>query len=193
MKFLLLAILLLSFFAGSAQTTPDLEKKSITIKKLLGVIKIDGEINDTAWKLAPLANKFTEFQPTPFKVESAINRSEVYFLYDNIGFYVGGYFHEQTKDSIAAELTGRDGFGNNDFVGIVLDTYNDKQNGFEYFLTPLNEQFDAKVAPNSNGNNEDFAWNAVWQSATKIYDDGWSFEMFIPYSAIRFGKKNIQD
>ena len=193
MKFLLLGILLLSFFAGSAQTTSGLEKKSITIKKLQGVIKIDGDINDTAWKLAPLANKFTEFQPTPFKIESAINRSEVYFLYDNIGFYVGGYFHEQTKDSIAAELTGRDGFGNNDFVGIVLDTYNDKQNGFEYFLTPLNEQFDAKVAPNSNGNNEDFAWNAVWQSATKIYDDGWSFEMFIPYSAIRFGKKNIQD
>ena len=110
-------------------------------------------------------------------------------LYDNEGIYVGGYVQEQSKDSIAAELVGRDGFGNNDFVGIIFDTYFDKQNGFEYFTTPLGEQFDAKTSTN----NEDFGWNAVWQSASKINADGWSFEMFIPYSAIRFGNKNVQD
>jgi hypothetical protein len=52
---------------------------------------------------------------------------------------------------------------------------------------------DAKVSPNTNGNSEDFSWNAVWKSAAKVQNDGWSFEMFIPYSAIRFGKKKIQD
>ena len=50
-----------------------------------------------------------------------------------------------------------------------------------------------KQAPNTNGNSEDFSWNAVWQSDSKINSDGWSFEMFIPYSAIRFGKKKVQD
>ena len=195
MKFFLLpAMLLLSFIiTGTAQTPSVLEKKSIIIQKASGPIKIDGDISDIAWKKAAVANKFTEFEPTPFTPERAGNETEVYFLYNNEGLFVGGYLHEKTKDSIAAELTGRDGFGNNDFIGIVLDTYNDKQNGFEYFLSPLNEQYDAKVAPNSNGNNEDFAWNAVWQSATKMHNDGWSFEMFIPYSAIRFGKKAIQD
>lgn len=188
MKFLLHTAFLFSFYAGNGQSTP-IEKKSITIKKLTGTIKIDGDIKDGAWKTATVADKFTEFQPTPFKAESEINRTEIFFLYDNAGMYVGGYVHEQSKDSIAAELTGRDGFGNNDFIGIVLDTYNDKQNGFEYFITPLNEQYDAKVSPND----EDFAWNAVWQSATKINNDGWSFEIFIPYSAIRFGKKPVQD
>ncbi|RZM09210.1 MAG: hypothetical protein EOO88_49130 [Pedobacter sp.] len=102
---------------------------------------------------------------------------------------MGGYFHENNKDSIAAELAGRDGFGNNDFVGLVLDTYQDKINGFEYFITPLGEQWDAKAT----SGNEDFSWNAVWQSAAKIHADGWSFEFFIPYSAIRFGKKKVQD
>jgi len=52
---------------------------------------------------------------------------------------------------------------------------------------------DAKQAPNPNGNSEDFSWNAVWQSGAKIHSDGWSFEMFLPYSAIRFGKKKVQD
>ncbi|MFZ4059062.1 MAG: DUF5916 domain-containing protein, partial [Ferruginibacter sp.] len=117
----------------------------------------------------------------------------VKFLYNNEGIYIGGYFREANKDSIAAELSGRDGFGNNDFVGIIFDTYQDKLNGFEYFITPLGEQWDAKVAPNMNGNSEDFSWNAVWESKAVIHNDGWSFEMFIPYAAIRFGGKNIQN
>ena len=169
------------------------EKKKINAKKIITAIKIDGVLDEDAWKNSMAADKFTALRPTPFIAESAENASQVYFLYNNDGLYVGGYFHEKTKDSIAAELVGRDGFGNNDFAGVILDTYNDKLNGFEYFVTPLGEQFDAKQAPNTNGNSEDFSWNAVWQSAAKIHADGWSFEMFIPYSAIRFGKKKVQD
>jgi hypothetical protein len=71
----------------------------------------------------------------------------------------------------------------------MFDTYNDKINAFEYFLTPLGEQMDAKMAPNPNGNSEDFSWNAVWKSGAVIHEDGWSFEIFLPFSAIRFSKK----
>ncbi len=164
--------------------------RTLAIKKTNAAIKIDGVLDDAAWKDAPVANKFTEMRPTPFKSESSETASEVYITYNNEGLYVGGYYHEKTKDSIATELIGRDGFGNNDFAGIILDTYQDKLNGFEYFVTPLGEQMDSKV---SNGGNEDFSWNAVWKSACQIHNDGWSFEMFIPFSAIRFGKKKIQD
>ena len=177
-------------------TTPSfcqIPKKSLAIKKTNAVFKIDGILDEAAWKDAPLANKFVEFRPVPFKNEDPGNSSEVHILYSDEGIYVGGYFHEKNRDSIASELIGRDGFGNNDFGGIILDTYQDKLNGFEYFVTPLGEQMDAKVAPNTNGNNEDFSWNAVWQSAAKINADGWSFELFIPFSAIRFGNKKVQD
>src|SRR5882757_1670303 len=169
------------------------EKKKIAVKKINTEKKIDGILDEPAWKEAPVANKFVASRPVAFKPESADNASEVYFLYDAEGLYVGGYFHEKSKDSIAAELVGRDGFGNNDFAGVILDTYYDKLNGFEYFVTPLGEQYDAKQSPVINGNSEDFSWNAVWKSAAKIQNDGWRFEMFIPYSAIRFGKKKVQD
>ena len=169
------------------------EKKKIAAQRISTNLTIDGVLKEPEWKTAPVADKFTTLRPTPFIPESADNKTEMYFLYNDEGIYIGGYFHEKTKDSIAAELVGRDGFGNNDFAGVIFDTYNDKINGFEYFVTPLGEQFDAKQAPNSNGNGEDFSWNAVWQSAAKINSDGWSFEMFLPYSAIRFGKKKIQD
>lgn len=167
--------------------------KTIAAKRTNLPIKIDGLLNDAAWKDAPAALGYTEFRPTPFLKEDPELRTEVYMLYNDEGIYLGGYCHERTKDSISAEINGRDGFGNNDFIGFVFDTYQDKINGFEYFVTPMGEQMDAKMSPNTNGNSEDFSWNAVWKSAAKIHDDGWSFEIFIPFSAIRFSKKNIQD
>lgn len=182
-------ICLLLFLSAFCQT----EKKSIKAKRINTPIAIDGNLSEAAWKDAAVATKFITLRPAPFQPEIADNASEVYFLYNDEGVYIGGFFHEKNKDSIAAELVGRDGFGNNDFVGIVLDTYNDKLNGFEYFTTPLGEQFDAKLSPNSNGNNEDFSWNAVWNSASKIHNNGWSFEIFLPYAAIRFGNKKVQD
>lgn len=180
--------LLISFVAHSQGTQT--EKKKLVISKISTPVKIDGILDDAGWKGVAVADKFIELRPTPFKAERPENHTEIYFAYDNQGIYVGGYLHEKTKDSIAAELNGRDGFGNNDFVGVVFDTYYDKLNGFEYFVTPLGEQMDAKVSPSGG---EDFSWNAVWQSACKINNDGWCFEMFIPYSAIRFGNKKVQD
>ena len=123
-------------------------KRQLQIKRTAFPITIDGELKEEVWKTAPMADKFTEFQPTPFKPEEAANGTQFYFLYNNEGIYVGGYCHERNKDSISAELIGRDGFGNNDFVGFVFDTYNDKLNGFEYFVTPLGEQMYGRVPPN---------------------------------------------
>ncbi|MEP6713790.1 MAG: DUF5916 domain-containing protein [Ferruginibacter sp.] len=175
--------------ASTAQSSP----KQLAAKRTTSIIKIDGILDEPAWKDAPAALGYTEFRPTPFRKEDTANRTEAYMLYNDEGLYFGGYCHERTKDSISAELNGRDGFGNNDFIGFTFDTYNDKINGFEYFITPLGEQMDAKFSPNPNGNNEDFTWNAVWQSAARIHNDGWSWEIFIPFSAIRFSKKPIQD
>jgi Domain of unknown function (DUF5916) len=167
--------------------------RQLAAKRTTAAIKLDGILDDTAWKAAPAALGYTEFRPTPFRKEDNADRTEVYMLYNDEGIYLGGYCHERTKDSISSELNGRDGFGNNDYIGFIFDTYKDKINAFEYFITPRGEQMDAKMSPNSNGNSEDFTWNAVWKSAAVIHDDGWSFEIFLPFSAIRFSKKTVQD
>jgi len=185
--------------AGSAATAPVKQNTGspkplqLPAKRIKETIKIDGLLTDEAWKNAPVMTNLVEFRPKPGNIESFENRTEAYLLYDDEGIYFGGYCHERTKDSIATELAGRDGFGTNDYIGLIFDTYYDKINGFEYFITPLGEQWDAKMSPNPNGNDEDFSWNAVWKSGAVIHADGWSFEMFIPYSAIRFGKKEVQN
>jgi len=179
-------LLLLSLFVN-AQTPSPLE---LSAKRTSKSLKIDGILNDEAWKDAAIMTNLIEFRPKVGAVESPETKTVTYLMYDDEGIYFGGYCYERTRDSIATELSGRDGFGTNDYVGIIFDTYNDKQNGFEYFVTPLNEQWDAKMSTNGG---EDFSWSAVWKSGAVINDDGWSFEMFIPYSAIRFGKKNVQN
>ena len=189
MRIYVLTLLTIYTSIAAAQSLP----RSLPAKRTASPIKIDGVLDDAAWKDAPAALGYTEFRPTPFKKEDSSIRTEVYMLYNDEGIYVSGYCHETTRDSIAAELTGRDGFGTNDYIGVIFDTYNDKINGFEYFVTPYGEQWDAKMSPNPNGNSEDFSWNSVWKSAAIIRNDGWSFEMFIPFSAIRFSKKTVQD
>lgn len=159
-------------------------------KRTAAVIKIDGIIDEAAWKEATPATNFVEWRPNAGKPEDSVSKTIVYILYDNTSIYVGGYCFEQTKDSISKELVGRDNVGVNDFVGIILDTYNDKINASGFYVTPYGEQFDAKY---SNGNNgEDGSWNAVWDSESKIHSNGWSFEMRIPYSALRFANRENQ-
>jgi hypothetical protein len=183
-------ILLLSVIAGHAQTPV---QKELPAKRTTQPVKIDGLLNDSAWKDAAIMTDLVEFRPTVGRLENPETKTITYIMYDNEGIYFGGYCYERTKDSIASELRGRDGFGTNDYVGIIFDTYYDHINGFEYFVTPLNEQWDSKMSPNPNGDPEDFTWNSVWKSGAVIHNDGWSFEMFIPYSAIRFGKKDVQN
>ncbi len=185
---LLFIALLINLIAYAQQMT---ERPNVDAKKVAKGIKIDGKLDEAAWKEATPINNLIEFRPTPFKPEANSNRTETFVMYNNEGIYFGGKCYEQTMDSITRELVGRDGFGNNDFIGISFDTYNDKQNGFEYFLTPLAEQFDAKISTGNN-NGEDFSWNAVWEGKCIIEKDGWTFEMFVPFSAIRFGKSKEQ-
>ena len=112
-------------------------RKRITGKRTTQSVKIDGLITDAAWKDAALMTDLVEFRPKMGAVEAHEVRTEAYLMYDDEGIYFGGYCYERTKDSIARELSGRDGFGTNDYIGIIFDTYYDKLNGFEYFVTPL--------------------------------------------------------
>jgi Domain of unknown function (DUF5916)/Carbohydrate family 9 binding domain-like len=165
-----------------------------TIKKMHAVktdatFKIDGDLSEAGWKKCPPFTGLIEFRPNPGKVESDQNKTEVYILYDDNNIYIGGYCHEKSVDSISRELVGRDKIGNSDFVGVIFDTYNDKINGSGFFVTPYGEQYDAKY---SAFGNEDDTWNAVWESEAKMQKDGWTFEMRIPYSALRFSNKENQ-
>ncbi|MEP7268576.1 MAG: DUF5916 domain-containing protein [Saprospiraceae bacterium] len=189
--FLSLIVLTFHLFLLGADEKP-LKLEAV---KCTSIPIIDGDITDEAWKQAAFITNLIEFRPEAGDLEKADERTEAYLMYNDQGIYFAGRCYESSLDRISKELKGRDGFGTNDYIGLVFDTYSDNINGFEYFVTPLGEQWDAKMSPGNNSNNggEDFGWNAVWTSAVKMHDKGWDFEMFIPFSAIRFGKDKVQD
>ncbi len=187
----MIKLLLISCLLVPLQLTVSGQKKikQIHAVKTNDVFKIDGEIDEPGWKKCPVISGLIEFRPNPGKIESDRNKTEIYILYDDNNVYIGGYCHEISADSVSKELVGRDRIGNSDFLGVIFDTYNDKINGSGFFVTPYGEQFDAKYSATGN---EDPTWNAVWESAAKMQPDGWTFEMRIPYSALRFSNKDNQ-
>ena len=186
-KFFLTTALFLSGMIAFAQTTP----RANAVRTNLPV-KIDGVVDEEAWKLSQPISGLVEMRPNFGKVENPANRTEVFLLYDDEAIYFGGTLYEINKDSIATQLSGRDGIGVNDFIGVIFDAYQDKINGLGFYVTPLNEQFDVKYSIGMN-NGEDLGWSAVYTTATQVHDKGWSFEMRIPYSALRFSKQNLQN
>ncbi len=182
-------VLLLWFSFLSIRAYSQTSPKKLAATKINSTIKVDGNLNEPVWKTTIPANDFTEYRPNPGGKEPHSNRTEIFILYDNNSVYVGGYCHEKTADSISRELVGRDRIGNSDFLGVIFDTYNDKINASGFFVTPYGEQFDAKY---SGQGNEDETWNAVWDSEAKMQPGGWTFEMRIPYSALRFSSKDNQ-
>lgn len=151
--------------------------------------KIDGILNDRVWSEVKPASRFIEFKPVPGRIETEDRRTEVKIVYDNTAIYIGARMYDE-PDSIFRELMPRDNLANSDFLGIVFDTYLDRINAFGFYVSSTGTQFDAKY---SNSGNEDKNWDAVWDSQVRIDSLGWTAELKIPYSALRFGSAEIQE
>ncbi|MEX0635185.1 MAG: DUF5916 domain-containing protein, partial [Ferruginibacter sp.] len=186
MKLFLLQILLLLGINNSYAGDSTRNIKSVRTKL---PIKIDGNIQEDAWKEASFFNNFSEQKPNFGLKEEDATKTEIWLLYDDNAIYVSGFCYERTKDSISSELSGRDKLGINDFAGIMFDTYLDKINGAGFYVTALGEQADVKYTLGY----EDNSWSTVFETATKINDIGWTFEMRIPYAAIRFSNNDVQN
>ena len=196
MRFITIILLTLLPYSFLAQDSLNTEESTASYKKAdrhytavrkVNIIELDGNLKEMAWNDAEVATDFISLEPQPGL--PAIQKTEVKIIYDDEAIYIGAFMHEVSKDSILRELTERDNIGNSDFFGIVFDTYKDNINGFEFVVTAAGTQFDARITTFG----EDDDWNAVWFSKTVLTDSGWVAEIKIPYSAIRFPKKEIQE
>lgn len=175
-------------FSSELDAQDSIPKPSMPATKVTIVPKIDGVLNDEVWQsVAPVYLEVTflpEFGKTPSK------RTEVRVVYDNNAIYVGAMMFDSDPNSINRQLCERDGYSNADNFVFGLDTYNDDLNGYRFTVSAAGVQSDQRIGLNSNG---DMSWDAVWESDVSLTADGWSCEIKIPYSAIRFPSKPLQD
>ena len=177
------ALVLILFIVCS----PIFAQKKLEAKHIDEKISIDGELKENAWSNVKYSNSFTQVKPYPGK--PATRDTKVAICYDHEAIYFAAICYDQ-KDSISKVLSLRDDYNANlDAFGIFLDTYNDDQNGFGFGVTSKGVQLDFKIA--STEFNDQL--NLVWNSVVKITDTAWIAEIKIPFSAIRFPKKQIQD
>ncbi len=177
------------------ESKPTIAHRSIVAVKTTQKIKIDGDPSDIAWQTAAVADSFIERRPTPYRKPDY--PTEMRILYDDEAIYVCAHVFDN-PDSIQRQIGQRDDVdANADFVAVMLDTYHDRQNGFRFSVSAAGVQHDAKVGQfdfgNGNSGDQDFSWDAVWESAVSTVKDGWIAEIKIPYSALRFPKKPVQD
>jgi len=174
------SVFIFSLFVNIAFSQTTIEAVKTTEK-----ISIDGFLNEKTWKTnLQIASKFKTRAPVPG--QDVKYDTYVKILFDDEALYVSGFMKDISRDSVMRELAERDNIGNSDFFGFYLDTYGNSNEAFEFIVSAAGGQFDARLTPY----NEDRNWDAVWESAISLSDDGWYAEMKIPYSAIRFSKED---
>ena len=179
-KRILLFLLLTLSFSGISQ-------KSVEAYATSEKIVIDGKFTENGWKSAQKIAEFVQYSPQPGNPSG--KKTEVQIMYDNSAIYIAATCHENPQN-VSKVLSQRDDFNANvDYFQVTIDTYNDDQNGFNFGVSSMGVQSDAKISVNSK-NNE---LNMVWNSAVEHTENGWQLEMRIPFSAIRFPKIALQD
>lgn len=162
-------------------------QRTIETKRITEKITIDGEFKEGVWDSVPFQNDFTVFIPNPGV--KCFNQTDVKMLYDDYAIYFAVVCHD-SPDSISNILSQRDDFNSNiDNFQIILDTYNDDQNAFIFGVSSMGSQYDSRIS----NQNDNPSMNMVWNSAVERTDQGWQIEFKIPYSAIRFPNKDVQD
>lgn len=173
----LLATALVVSAARAAEPTD-----TTTIPQLDGAIVIDGVLDDAAWQQAAMIEMAYEIDPgdnIPAPVATTMRIG-----YSQDALYLSYHALDPDVSKIRAHLTNRDGAFNDDFVGLMLDTFDDHRRAYEFFVNPLGVQMDL-IREEATGN-EDSTWDGLWSSAGRITDSGYDVEIRIPFSTLRF-------
>jgi len=178
----LLAIVLQSTSSPSAGgADPSAGAKRASAVRATSPVVIDGRDDDAVWRLAPAITQFREFQPKEDGDPRYATEAKV--AYDDRNLYVFIRAFDPHPDSILKLLARRDVRAATDQLKIMIDSYHDRRNGFEFAVNPAGVKRDYAIY---NDNREDDAWDAVWDVATQVDSLGWTAEFQIPLSQLRY-------
>lgn len=189
MKKLLFVGLALLFSLGLSAQMPNDNRKIIKTTRIEKAPQIDGVIDDEAWKNVQIASDFFVLRPDNGNKAPDSHQTKVRIVYDDQAIYISAEMTAPDPQKIPREFTYRDNFGQADFFLVTINPNDDGQNPFEFIVMSSGSQAEARVT----AGDEDFSWNAVLESDVEITDKGWNVEMKIPYRALRFANRPIQE
>ncbi|NVJ88556.1 MAG: carbohydrate binding family 9 domain-containing protein [Flavobacteriaceae bacterium] len=191
MKFLrglfILLITLPAQINAQESANNSLPKRIYTTKRLVKKPVIDGYINEEAWNVVEWSSDFTQKDPDEGKLPTYQTMFKV--MYDAKYLYIALRAFDDEPDKIENRLSRRDGFAG-DRINVIIDSYHDKRTAFVFTTTAAGVK--GEEFASQNGGNWDDSWNPIWYTDAKIDDKGWTAEMKIPLTQLRFGKDKEQ-
>lgn len=191
MRYILFFLLLIITSAQAANLS--LEENSNA--KIIAVrsdehIFIDGKLNEQIWQRKGFDRLI---QQDPQQGIQPTQQTEFWIAYDNEAIYFAAKFHDTKPDSIMARLVRRDFIWGDPSDGCVLylDSYRDKRNGYFFYVSAAGTLADGLIENDVKQPN-DLTWDAVWEGVPFLDENGWSVEMKIPYSQLRFNEGDSQ-
>ena len=193
MKKIILLFLLFIFsssliISGQKDPKKDPRKIKVVAFRITQPIVIDGKLDEEMWQTANVVTGFTQRDPDEGK--PATQKTVVRICYDDDAIYIGARMFDSSPELIIARLVRKDNDSNSDQFMVFFDPFNDKRSGYYFGLTAAGTIKDGVLF---NDDWDDDSWDAVWVGKVNIDDKGWTAEMRIPFSQMRFnlGNDNI--
>lgn len=146
-------------------------------------ITVDAVLDEPSWQNALVLE--LKYEVRPGENVAPPVRTEVFLTYNAKNFYAAFRCYDTDPSAIRAHLRDRDTLGGDDWIALILDTFNDERRSFDFIVTAQGVQFDEIEAQSG----EDPGWDTIWDCASKITDWGYAVEIAIPFSSFRFQRK----
>jgi hypothetical protein len=157
------------------------ERPVLRVTARSAAIAVDGRLDDEAWQRADVASRFVNREPV--EGEQPSQRTEVRVVFDETAVWIGARMHDSEAGSISRQVVRRDQDSQADYFEVGFDSNNDRRTGFLFRVSAANVQRDEYIF---DDNERDRAWDAVWASAVTVDSAGWTAELRIPLSQLRF-------
>jgi hypothetical protein len=172
------------------------ERPSLTAVRATQAIRVDGVLDDADWSSAPVIDRFVQQEPQ--EGQPATDRTEVRVLYDAGHLYIGVRAYSSLAVTATEMRRDADRLFDEDNFQVILDTFHDSRNGYMFVTTPLGAKLEQQIFDEGEGGgrggtaNINRNWDGVWDAAAKIVSDGWTAEIEIPFSTVRFVPSDAQ-
>jgi hypothetical protein len=163
--------------------------RRLIIVRAAGSVTLDGTLDETAWAAAPVAKDF--IQNDPDEGAPATYDTEVRVVYDDEAIYFGVLARDDQPGLLTISDIKKDfNTGTSDGFRVVLDTFADRRNGYQFATNPAGAKWDAQMANEGRENNAN--WDGIWEVSARVTETGWTAELKIPFKTLKFDRADPQ-
>jgi hypothetical protein len=162
-------------------------KQARAVRVANGAVRVDGRLDELVWRDAPPVTDFV--QKEPIEGVTATEPMEVRFVFDGAALYIGARMRSADPASIQAPMGRRDNVDQAEYLQVSLDTYLDRRTAYSLGITAAGARFDHYHASDDE-DETDPTFDPVWEAKTQVDEQGWTAELWVPFSQLRFNAED---